>query len=301
MSTNDKAEEIADEESDKCEIDKEAGESGNQIPPKKLTITEKLWIWVRGISPIIFFAVFASFLTNTFFLGEKYVEKSSIEKHITSLVNNGAGLRAVKFYYSHRKTIKRDILFALKQDVSLYYSYDVALSEILEQLRTEQFLNGEPDHAFLEKLNLIIREYTESNPFDKLEIGQKDLFENIRVKLSNNYPIVSDDINKLSDELSSKNKLVNEYLSDSQTSLIISIVSAFIAVVLAAIQMWQSSTRTRSYASSRGYYAGRRSKEYVLEGDDGVNIRRHVNDDGTVTERVYSLDGTIIRKIKKRL
>jgi len=244
MNTNDEAKQQSEDVTEP-EGSLESATEEVAKPEDEKGIIRTLWSAIGSGVPIVFMAVFISFLTNSFLLGDKYVEKKVIKEQITSLVNNGAGLRAVRFHYDHRTPIKRDILFAIKQDVSLYYSYDVALSEILEQLRTDQFLNGKPDAVFLDKLDTIIREYTESNPFDKLESGQKDLFENIRVKLNGNYSIVSDDVNKLSDELSNKNKLVNEYLSDSQTSLVVSIVSAFIAVILAAVQMWQNRSNNR--------------------------------------------------------
>lgn len=234
-------------------------------------------------------AIFVTFLTNSFLLGDKYVEKQAIDSEITALIKNGAGLRAVRFHYDHRDSVKRDILFSIKHDLSLYYKYEVALSEILERLRTEQFLNGTPDDVFITKLDGIITEYTESNPFDKLEAGQKDLFENIRVKLNGNYSTVSDDVNKLSDELDNKNKLVNEYLSDSQTSLIVSIVSAFIAVILAGIQMWQN--RSNSIPLRHGSSISK--SQYVSENANGERVVRTQYSDGRVMEKVYKEDGTV--------
>lgn len=243
----------------------------------------------------LFFIGFLSFLANSFILGDRYVEKKSIKEEVVSLINNGAGLRAVRFHYDHRDVIKRDIVFALKSDVSLYYKYEVALSEVLEELRTEQFLNGNPDLQFIAKLNEIITQYTESNPFDKLETSQKDLFENIRVKLNGNYSTVADDVNKLSDELSNKNKLVNEYLSDSQTSLIVSIVSAFIAVILAGVQMWQN--RTRVSVSRSGYTRGPAKRREIVETNpDGERTRTVHYEDGRIFEKVYSKDGSIISR-----
>jgi hypothetical protein len=150
-------------------------------------------------------------------------------------------------------------------------------------------LNGTPDDVFIIKLDGIITEYTESNPFDKLEAGQKDLFENIRVKLNGNYSTVSDDVNKLSDELDNKNKLVNEYLSDSQTSLIVSIVSAFIAVILAGIQMWQNRSNSIPLRHGSSTY----KSQYVSENANGERVVRTQYSDGRVMEKVYKEDGTV--------
>ncbi len=259
-------------------------------PESKKGSFQFFWEMTGKVIPVIFITIFVSFLTNSFLLGDKYVEKAAVKKEITTLVNNGAGLRAVKFHYDHRTTIKRDILFTIKTDLNLYYPYEIALSEVLEQLRTDQYLDGTPDIEFLDKLDLIIREYTESNPFDKLESGQKDLFENIRVKLNGNYSTVEDDVNKLSNELSNKNKLVNEYLSDSQTSLVVSIVSAFIAVFLAGVQMWQTRSSRRSFP--RQSFA----PEYIMRDKNSIKRRREVRDDGSIIETTYHKDGSIINR-----
>ncbi|HCJ4668944.1 hypothetical protein [Vibrio parahaemolyticus] len=236
------------------------------------------------------FLIFVVFLVNSFVFGGKYVEKEKIQIELQTLINNGAGLRAIKFHYDNRASTKRDIIFALKQDKELYYPYTVTLSDILEELRTQQFKQGKPDVDSLQKLDQIIDEYSASNPYDKLEAGQRDLFENIRVKLGDEYSNVASDINKLTDELSNKNKLVNEYLSDSQTSLVVSIVSAFIAVILSLVQMWQS-RRGRVARDFKGKHESVQRQEYVIRNKDGTRIRRVVYPDGRVRERVTDNDG----------
>ncbi len=260
--------------------------------------------YVRVTSIFVLFGLFSSFLLNSFTLGDNYVDKKSIKSDLRALVNNGAGLRAVRFHYDHRSFVKRDILFLIKQDVALYYKYDVALSEVLEELRTQQFLEGSPDLEFLTKLNKIITEYTDSNPFDKLEPGQKDLFENIRVKLTTNYSEISSDVNKLSDELSNKNKLVNEYLSDSQTSLIVSIVSAFIAVILAGVQMWQNRYKTsresplssRDTSNTSNIPDSNSEIKSINSKGERVTTTRYPS--GKIRESTYHKDGSIFTKIK---
>lgn len=282
-----------DLESKSCEDKNDNEKLNNEEPEKEKKFISHLFVFIARVFPLVFVVVFSSFLANSFILGDRYVEKALIKKDITSLVVNGAGLRAVKFHYEHRTPIKRDIFFALNKDLSHYYSYDVALSQILEELRTDRFLNGTPDKVYLKKLDSIIREYTESNPFDKLESGQKDLFENIRVKLNDNYSLVTDDVNKLSDELSNKNKLVNEYLSDSQTSLIVSIVSALIAVLLAGFQMWQN--RSRQYSRLPPRY--RRDHFDEDENRSGVvKVRKERDKNGRLIETRYMKDGSIQRR-----
>ncbi|WP_129830227.1 hypothetical protein [Vibrio parahaemolyticus] len=254
------------------------------------SLLHKAWIRLSELFFPLIFAFFATFLVNSFVLGDKYVEKEKIQNEIQTLINNGAGLRAIKFHYDNRLSIKRDIIFALKQDKNLYYPYDVTLSDILEELRTQQFMQGKPDVDLLQKLDQVIDEYSASNPYDKLEAGQRDLFENIRVKLGNDYVNVASDINKLTDELSNKNKLVNEYLSDSQTSLVVSIVSAFIAVILSLIQMWQG-RRNRIIRNYKNEHESIQRQESVIRNKDGTRTRRAVYSDGRVRDRVTDSDG----------
>lgn len=81
-------------------------------------------------------------------------------------------------------------------------------------------------------------EHEEINPFDKLLVGQKDYFENLRIKTGSDYKNISNDVNNLADELHQKNLLVDEYLSDSKMSFWISIFAVFLSLAIGGYQIF---------------------------------------------------------------
>ncbi|HDZ9481989.1 TPA: hypothetical protein RUZ79_003422, partial [Vibrio cholerae] len=113
--------------------------------------------------------------------------------------------------------------------------------------------------------------------------------------------MVSTDLNKLSDEIYSKNLLVSEYLSDSKTSLFVSIASAFIAVILAGIQMYQGRASKLARAISRALDINRNRigsfNESVSYGADDEKIVTRRRADGKIIQVTYSNDGRVSRKL----
>ena len=132
------------------------------------------------------------------------------------------------------------------------YSVDTPLSDILQDIRAEQYAKApEAASSLLPNLDKIIREHTQTNPFDKLELGQREAFDNIRAKLGPNYEQVQVEITKLSDELFSKNLAVEKYLRDSTFSLWLSIFALFISLAISAYQLYQGREKriSRLFAS----------------------------------------------------
>jgi len=113
---------------------------------------------------------------------------------------------------------------------------DVPLSVVLSDIRVNAFREGKKD--LLPTIEPIIREYDEVNPFDKLQVGQKDYFENIRIKSGEKYPDIVNDINNLVDELHEKNMLVDEYLGDSKMSFWISIIAVALSLLIGGYQIF---------------------------------------------------------------
>lgn len=236
------------------------------------------------------FSVFSLFMTE-----KNLVNKNDLKKDISALINNGAELRTVKFHYENRKKESAGFFKLFGGGKHEYYQYDTNLLFILEDIRTDQYMESDLAVDLVEKIDMIISHYTDTNPFDKLESGQKDLFENIRIKLGESYSLASEDIIKLSDELANKNKLVDEYLSNSKTSLFVSIGSAFLAVLLALVQMWQNrnknSRKITTHIDQR-----KRPKEQHIINSDGTKKVRKIYPSGKVIERQYNNDGSILRK-----
>ena len=71
------------------------------------SLLHKAWIRLSELFFPLIFAFFATFLVNSFVLGDKYVEKEKIQNEIQTLINNGAGLRAIKF---HKRKVSRVLL-----------------------------------------------------------------------------------------------------------------------------------------------------------------------------------------------
>lgn len=131
-----------------------------------------------------------------------------------------------------------------------YYSGDVSLSKILEDIRTSLFIT-KVDNVSVSKIDRLIREHSERNPFDALEANQKDIFENLRMKSANNYSYIKTDVDKLASEIETKNALVNKYLNLSNNSFWVSIFALFISVVIGIYQIYQNrSSRLKLFLST---------------------------------------------------
>jgi hypothetical protein len=68
------------------------------------------------------------------------------------------------------------------------------------------------------RIDTLLAEHTELNPFEKLEPQQRQLFGTIRRVLDSSYPTVSDDVNRICDELHNRNLVASKYLADAQDS-----------------------------------------------------------------------------------
>ncbi|MBI5848749.1 MAG: hypothetical protein HZB31_12555 [Nitrospirae bacterium] len=189
------------------------------------------------------------------FGSEKVVKKDTIKRDMQHVIMQNGDLKAVKQLYANREIERYTILDRLSGRSS-YYDSDVPLSVILEDLRlglfeTRPAWKDSPKdfNILLERVDSIIKEYIQTNPFDSLEDIQKDYFENIRLKLSAQYPLVQTEVNKIADELRNKNILVARYLKDSTRSYWISIIAFAVSTLIAFIQFWQTNKYRRQIAN----------------------------------------------------
>ncbi|MDO6611947.1 hypothetical protein Q4601_06885 [Shewanella sp. 1_MG-2023] len=125
------------------------------------------------------------------------------------------------------------------------YPDNVNLNDVLMSLKAEHYTQTNPETQFLNKLNAIIIEHNEVDPFSKLLNHQKDLFDNVRFKAKGSYNDIDDDINKIAQELYSKNKLVDEYLDKSNLSFWVSVFGLVIALLTTLVQF--IATRKNKY------------------------------------------------------
>lgn len=173
---------------------------------------------------------------SSLLLNEKQIiEKPSLQKTISTLISNDGDLRAVKQALKNSPKNSKFLDFGKTES---HYPHDVALSTVLDDLRVSAYLTGEKN--LVEKIDLIIKEHEEINPFDQLPINQRDYFENIRIKSGDSYSIISNDVNNLVDELYEKNKLVDEYLADSNMSFLISVFGLVLSIIISGYQIFSS-------------------------------------------------------------
>lgn len=175
-------------------------------------------------------------LMSIYLMEGSFIDKKILQEDISNIVKNDGDLRAIKqALITQPKVSDLKILFSPQEN---HYRGGVALSIVLDDVRLSAYRTG--DKSILPKLEPIILEYEETNPFDKLQTGQKDYFENIRIKTGIEYPKISNDINNLADELFQKNQLVNEYLSDSKMSFWISVTALFLSLLIGGYQIFSS-------------------------------------------------------------
>lgn len=202
----------------------------------------RLKLFALLMSLIIVLMMMVSLVSYGFLKMEdgKFFRKDLVQEDLKLIVSNGGGLDIIKHAF---------LVFPLASQFSVlisssdeYYSPRTPLSLILNDLRLEAFKTG--DKTILPVLESLISEYEEVNPFDNLPAGQKDRFENVRVKSGEDYLKISNDVNGIAEELRQKNLLVGDYLSDSKMSFWISICAVFLSLVIGGYQILSARPET---------------------------------------------------------
>lgn len=187
---------------------------------------------ILALIPAFFGAFIAA--TNISSAPSRYIDKKSLQEQITSIISNNGDLRSIKHALATQPLIgDLKLIFTSKQG---YYPDNIALSSVLDDLRVIAYTSGNTE--LLPKLDPIISEYEETNPFDNLQPSQKDYFESIRSKSGETYNKISNEVNNLAEELHQKNLLTNEYLADSKTSYWISIIALLISLLIGGYQIY---------------------------------------------------------------
>jgi hypothetical protein len=170
---------------------------------------------------------------------DSYFSKN-IKSDIQKVIENNGDLPTIKHIYKTREIKKKKLpdLFVNKQ--TDYYPESTSLNEILNDLKVEYYKSENGSSAYLNRLNDIILLNNQINPFDKLQTNQKFAFENIRDKLDSNYVDIQDELNRIADELNSKNLLVDRYLEKSNLSYWISVIALVLTIILSTIQIYQN-------------------------------------------------------------
>lgn len=218
-------------------LENDAQEDRQNSKPNPVKKEKKGGDTVAGIIGLAIIALFFYWIWSWAFGDDfNYKKKDELQAEIATMAKNGADLDSIKHHLSTAFTQSWGLIYRWSNEKSEHYRSDVLLLTVLKDIQNKALLDSEKKIDTSEILKLI-SVHQQKNPFDGLEPNQKDLFENIRVKLNDNYGLISSDLNKLSDEFAMKNGLVNQYLSDSKTSLYISIASLAFGVVFPILGM----------------------------------------------------------------
>lgn len=201
-----------------------------------------------------------------FFYSNKILKKSTIKESISQLIENGGELTEVRYLFKDFLSNPTEEFTIFNKNKNESYSLNVTLYDVLMDIKTSYYINGVLDTIFINRLDRIIYANNEINPFDKLSSTQKCFFENLRIKLKDEFINVSSDVNQISNELDYSNQLIDKYLRYSSLSLIVSIIAIFFSVVAFIIQFSMNIKHTKI------------NKELINEIKDTEKIKLSITD-----------------------
>lgn len=203
-------------------------------------ISELLRLCIVGIIGLTIAAIIVNYIPKEY--NFVILKKNEFQEDVISMINNGAVFEDIKHIYDSNKQKQENpidcIMYILHKNRNDFYSKtDDSLGFILRDIKSHVIINKEKyENNFInlnKKLELFIKENNEKNPFEILETNQKDIFINLRTKLSalNYYDNVKNDIEKIVQELNQQNNTIKEYLSDATNSYYISIIALIFTFV----------------------------------------------------------------------
>jgi hypothetical protein len=197
---------------------------------RRLTLTQAILLAVM-ILILLGFSVFLHYTRPE----PNIIKKETLKATIIKAIENGADLRAVKqIYFNRAQFISWGFSTA-----TTHYPISAPLSVILEDIRTDLFINRDTDKSLIPLVDGLITQHFQTNPFDNLEPTQKDNFERLREKIGDRYTAVQAEVTKIADELYAQNLLTKQYLRDSTISFWVSIAGLTFAFIIGGIQIYQ--------------------------------------------------------------
>ena len=166
------------------------------------------------------------------------ITKETLKATVIKAIVNGADLRAVKQIYLNREQFSGLGFLGLRPSTT-HYPLSIPLSVVLEDIRTDLFMNQDTDKSLIPRIDVLIQQHLQTNPFDKLEPTQKDHFERLREKIGDRYTAIETDVTKIADELYAQNLLTKQYLRDATISFWVSIAGLAFSLVIGAFQIYQ--------------------------------------------------------------
>ena len=180
-------------------------------------------------------------IINEDHFGSKRFAKQDIQAKIITTVRHGGTLESVKHIYAARIYKNYDITDLLRSSSNEYYYEPTSLSFILNDILVEAYQRDlYKDSVYIASLSRMLIEHERKNPFDDLEDSQRATFENILIKLGDNYEIIQSDVSKLANEVNNQNKLVYKYLNKSTQSYVISIIALIVTIIALGYQIYQT-------------------------------------------------------------
>lgn len=177
----------------------------------------------------------------------KYVNRSLLVSKIELSISKGAELEDIVQIFKNRKHVRRPLFSGLfgnkEKSLEGYYKEPISMQKVLRDLKAELFLKDNVNQELVEVIKSKLNEHIKTDPFNKLEPGQKVHFEAVQTKLADKYSDIQININRIVDELDNKNQLVVKYLTDATLSYRISIIALIIglfALVPQIIRAWKS-------------------------------------------------------------
>lgn len=216
-----------------------------------------IYFWTKEIMPVLVAGIIGGFMVSVIFgrVDQKYVDKVKLHSEIEMAINSGAELQDIKQIFENRKYVRQNILINIfrstEEEAKAVYNEPLALSSVLKDLKADIFLHKDGRKDLALKIKTILAEHEKTNPFDKLDSGQRIHFETIQSKLGDSYGHIQQDVNLIVDELSSKNQLITKYLRDATLSFRLSVVAlvigllAFLPQVVATWRWWRNKIEKR--------------------------------------------------------
>ncbi|MEG2848088.1 MAG: hypothetical protein RR904_04835 [Bacilli bacterium] len=141
-----------------------------------------------------------------------------------------------------------------------YYEKPISLKTVLIELRNKEYIKEKESTAILNKLEATISELEKVSPIDKLLTNQKEHFYNIKTKLNEEeYNLVKSDLDKIMGELELKNKLIDKYLANSDTSYMMAIISLIFATIsLIPVVSWAVTGTKQAWNFIKSFLKGKK-------------------------------------------
>lgn len=227
--------------------------SKKEIKKKIGSLMEEIGIVMKSLGFLMIivivgtFVVIGAYFQFTGGSANKYVDRALLISKIKLSISNGAELEDIVQIFENRKHVRRpffNVFFEEKENsFDDYYEERISMQKVLRDLKAELFLKKNVNQELAKMVKDKLNEHKRTDPFDKLELGQKIHFEVVQTKLADKYSDIQININRIVDELDNKNKLVAKYLTDATLSLRIAMIALIIglfALVPQMIRGWKS-------------------------------------------------------------